>query len=210
MLLSQVEAWKLLSKYNISLPKQFIIDKNLSKINNIKYPVALKVDSPDIIHKSDTGLVFLNLRNKTEVKEKLRLGKKILKKSKVKDSRFIVQQMVSGLELIVGVKQDDIFGPVVVFGIGGVFVEALKDISMRVTPLKKKDCLFMINEIRGSKLLEGYRNIKVNKDKIIDLLMKTSQLAITEKDISELDFNPVIATDKKAIVVDARIIKNVK
>jgi acyl-CoA synthetase (NDP forming) len=117
--------------------------------------------------------------------------------------------MVNGQEIIIGMKRDVIFGQVILFGLGGVFVEVLKDVSLRIAPLIIKDCRDMINEIKGKKILYGFRNIpKTNQLAIIDLLLKTSKLAINEKNIAELDFNPVMV-DKKAVVVDARIIENV-
>ena len=91
--------------------------------------------------------------------------------------------------------------------IGGIFVEIIKDVSMRVAPITKNDSLEMINELKAKKLLDGFRNFPlVNKDKIIELLLKTSKLSMQEKNISEVDFNPVIANEKEAIVIDARII----
>jgi acyl-CoA synthetase (NDP forming) len=128
----------------------------------------------------------------------------------VKKYNFVVQEMIKGQEIIMGIKRDEIFGPVILFGLGGVLVEILKDVSMRIAPLSKRDCKEMIEEIKGSKLLDGYRNIKkVNKEKIIELLLNLSDLAVNEKEIEEIDFNPVIVNEKNAVVVDARIIMKV-
>jgi acyl-CoA synthetase (NDP forming) len=208
MLLNQKNAGELLKKYSIPVPRTFVFENPFFD-KNINYPVVLKVDSPEIIHKSDFGVIFLDLKNQEEVNRALKTEMTILKMHNIIDYKFVVQEMIKGQELILGMKRDKTFGPVILFGIGGIFVEVLKDFSIRIAPLKKKDCFEMISELRGKKLLEGYRNTKpVNKDKIVELLIKLSNMAIKEKNISEIDFNPVIIDDKKAYVVDARMIQN--
>ncbi len=205
MLFRQKEVLVLLKKYSISFPKTTII-KTISDIDNFRYPAVLKIDSPEVVHKSDLGLVIF-VRNSSDTKQQLKLLENKLKKYDIKDYRFILQKKVEGQEIIVGMKRDPIFGPAILFGLGGVFVEVLKDYSIRIAPLSKKDCLDMINEIKGKKLLSGFRNFPgVNKEKIIALLLKISRLAMNEKDIMEIDFNPVMI-NKNAEVVDARIIK---
>lgn len=208
MLINQKKAGELLRKYSIKTPKT-IIFKETEFNKKIKYPVVLKVDSPKIIHKSDFGVIFLNLQNKEEVNRALKTQNTILKMNNITDYNFIVQEMVTGTELIMGMKRDETFGPVILLGIGGIFVEILKDTSMKIAPLKKKECYDMIEKLKAKKLLEGYRNTKkVNKDAIVDVLLKLSKLSIDQKHISEIDFNPVIVNEKKAIVVDARLIEN--
>jgi acyl-CoA synthetase (NDP forming) len=133
----------------------------------------------------------------------------ILKMHNIKNYNFIVQEMFKGQELIIGMKRDKTFGPVILLGLGGIFVEVIKDFSMRIAPLTKKDSYDMIEELKGKKLLEGYRGKKkISKDAIVDILMKLSNLSIKEKDISEIDFNPVMINDKEACVVDARMMNN--
>lgn len=208
MLLNQKRASDLLRKYSIELPKTIIFENPLFD-KKINYPVVLKIDSPEIIHKSDFGVIFLDLKNQEEVNRALKTEITILKMHDIQDYKFIVQEMVKGQELIMGMKRDKTFGPVILLGLGGIFVEVLKDVSMRIAPLTKKDCYEMIDELKGKKLLEGFRNTKaVDITKIIDLLMKLSKLAMSEKNITEIDFNPVMVDDKKACVVDARMIED--
>jgi acetyl-CoA synthetase (ADP-forming) len=206
-MLNQKEALILLKKYSFKTPKTVLFKTHHLEDIDIKFPVALKVDSQDVVHKSDLGLVFLNIRNLDELNRHLKTSHTILKMHDVKEFNFVVQEMVKGQEIIIGMKRDDIFGPVILFGLGGVFVEVLKDVSMRIAPISRKDCLEMINEIKGKKLLEGFRNIKkINKEVLVDALMNLSKLARREKNIREIDFNPIMINDKEAIVVDARFI----
>jgi len=210
MMLTQEKAIGLLKKYKMKTPRTLLFKQTEIKKIKINFPVALKVDSSEIIHKSDLGLVFTNIKTIHELNRHMKTISIVLKMHNIKKYNYVVQEMIKGQEIIMGIKRDNIFGPVILFGLGGVLVEILKDVSMRVAPLSKRDCNEMIDEIKGSKLLDGYRNIKkVNKEEIIDLLMKLSDLAIKEKQIEEIDFNPVIVNERAAIVVDARIIMKV-
>lgn len=209
MLVEQKKASELLRKYSIPQPKTIIFKEEFFD-KKINYPVVLKVDSPDIIHKSDFGVIFLNLKNQEELNRALKTEMTILKMHNIKNYKFIVQEMFKGQELIIGMKRDKTFGPVILLGLGGIFVEVLKDVSMRVAPVSKKDCYEMIDELKGKKLFEGYRNIEpINKESIVDILMKLSKLSISEKEIVEIDFNPVMINKTNACVVDARMITDV-
>ncbi len=206
MLLQQKEVLILLQKYSILYPKTTII-KTVSDIDKFTYPAVLKIDSPEVSHKSDLGLVITNIKDSSEAKQQLKKCEDKLKKYNINDYRFLLQKQIEGQEIIIGMKRDPIFGPAILFGLGGVFVEVLKDYSIRIVPLSRKDCLDMISEIKGKKILSGFRNIPaINKEKIIALLLKISKLAMNEKDIMEIDFNPVMI-NRYAEVVDARIIK---
>ncbi|MEK6916326.1 MAG: acetate--CoA ligase family protein [Nanoarchaeota archaeon] len=207
MQLSQKEAQTLLKKYKIDFPKTEIFKENYIKRTDLKFPLVLKIDSPDIIHKSDMGLVFTGLKSLHDINQNLRTSATILKMHKIEDYNFQLQETITGDEIIMGMKRDTSFGPVILFGLGGIFVEVIKDVSMRIAPLTKTMCIEMIDSIKGIKILEGYRNAKpANKEKLAELLMKLSDISIKEKQIQEIDFNPVIVNDKKAVVVDARII----
>ena len=207
MLLSQDKSIKLLKKYRIKTPKTVLFKQQNVNFLKLKFPVALKVDSPEAIHKSDMGLVHVNIKDIHELNRKLKTVCTVLRMHNITKYGMVVQEMVKGLEIIIGMKRDPTFGSVILFGLGGVFVEVMKDVSMRIAQLTKKDCLEMLDEIKGNKLLQGYRHIKpVNKDKIVDLLLKMSKISQNEKHIQEIDFNPVIVNDRQAIVVDARII----
>lgn len=168
-------------------------------------PVALKVLSPEVVHKSDAGGVKLNLRDADEVRRAYReisqafLGKKV--------AGISVQRMARpGVEAIVGVANDATFGPVLMFGLGGVFVEVLKDVSFRSIPISASDARDMIEEIKGYALLRGYRGISADIEALEKLLMAISDFVMKNPDISEMDLNPVFLYPDGYMVVDARII----
>lgn len=198
-MLSYKDSSSLLRRYGIPMPKTYSTTPN--------FPVVLKVDSPEVIHKTDLGLVKVGIKTKQELEESMAQMKQVLMKNAVKNYSFIIQEQVKGIELVMGMKKDPSFGPVILFGLGGIYVEVLNDVSMRIAPLSKKDCLFMINEIKSSKILDGYRNSpKVDTSVIIETLLKLSSLVMKEKNIAELDFNPVIVNGSRLYVADVRII----
>ncbi len=172
------------------------------------FPVALKAVSKKISHKSDSGGVKLNLATEEEVKKAFDdIAKSAIKKAKAKIDGVLIQKMESGTEVIIGLKKDPQFGPVVLFGLGGIYVELMKDVSIRVAPLTKTDCNEMINEIKGSAVLSGARGQNpVNTEAIIKMLMAVSSIGIKNRKIIEMDLNPVMVDEKSAKVVDVRII----
>jgi len=189
----------------MDFPKTYFSETGNFNIN--QFPVVLKIDSPNIVHKSDFGAVFLDISSKSEMNDKVKVAKSMLKKYNIKEYSFIVQEQLEGTELILGMKRDKIFGPVILLGLGGVFVEVLKDVSMRIAPLSKKDCKDMIEDLKGKQIIEGYRNFpKLDKELIVTLLLSLSKMSIQNPEILEIDLNPVIMTQKKAIVADARVI----
>lgn len=168
-------------------------------------PVAMKVLSPDVVHKSDAGGVKLNLKNADEVRSAYReivaafSGKRL--------EGVSVQRMARpGVEAIVGVANDATFGPVLMFGLGGVFVEVLKDVSFRSIPISSSDAKDMIEEIKGYALLRGYRGYSSDIDALEKLLLSVSDFVMDNPDISEMDLNPVFLYPEGYMVVDARII----
>lgn len=170
----------------------------------IGYPVALKIVSPDVIHKTDGGGVKLNLRNERAL---IKAFNDIVES--FKDRRVVgvsVQKMAEqGIEAIIGVTRDPSFGPVLMFGLGGVFVEVLKDVTFRVLPITEDDAAEMIDEIKGSKLLKGYRGKAGDIDELRSVLLKISQLVTRHPQIRELDLNPVFVYPSGCLAVDARI-----
>jgi len=174
------------------------------------FPIVLKVISPDVIHKSDSGGVKLGLRNSTQAgkaySEMISSVKKHYPKAKIQGAS--VQKMARpGVEVIIGMTRDAQFGPVTMFGIGGISVEILKDVSFRVVPVTKSDALEMIREIKGYPLLEGYRGQEAaDIDFLVDLIARVSEFVEKRPEIKELDLNPIFAYDNGAIVVDARVI----
>jgi acyl-CoA synthetase (NDP forming) len=174
------------------------------------YPVVLKVSSVDITHKSDAGGVKVNLKNKAEVEnafdEIIGSCKAAVPTAKIEG--VSVQPMGKpGIEVIVGMIKDPSFGPVIMFGLGGVFVEVLKDVAFRVIPIEESDAEDMINEIKGKKLLEGYRGQEpADVAYLQQMLLKLSDFVNATPEIQEIDMNPVFSYKDGAVVVDARII----
>ncbi len=176
----------------------------------IGYPVVLKISSVDITHKSDAGGVKVNLKDKAEVEQAY---DNIMKSAQAAcpDAQIegvSVQGMARpGIEIIMGMIRDANFGPVVMFGLGGVFVEILKDVSFGVVPIDKNDAAEMIAEIKGKKLLSGYRGQEpADISYLEDMLVKLSDFVDKTPGIAEIDMNPVFAWNDGAVVVDARII----
>ena len=174
------------------------------------FPVALKVCHGEIVHKTDLGGVFLNLANEAEVVYAYEQIKKAVtaKYPHLHQLTVTVQKMVQeGVELVLGMNRDPQFGPLIMFGLGGIFVEVLKDVSFRLIPLSVEDIREMIVEIRGKALLEGIRGSQpVQQDALVDIIVKLSRLVIENPQISALDINPLFAGSKGAVAADARII----
>lgn len=174
------------------------------------FPVVLKIVSPDIIHKSDIGGVKLNLTSAAQVDkaytEIMAAAKKSNKKADIHG--VSVQKMAKpGVEVIMGMTKDAQFGPVLMFGLGGVFVEVLKDVAFRIVPLARRDASQMVREIKGYPLLEGYRGQEpANISALEDLLLKLSDFVDKTPQIKEMDLNPIFAYKDRAVAVDARVI----
>lgn len=182
----------------------------VSLSQKIGFPVVLKIASPEVIHKSDSGGVKLSINNVTEVK---RAYNEILKKvGKQYPDAVIqgvsVQKMVRpGTEVIVGTSKDPQFGPVIMFGLGGIFVEVLKDVSFRIIPVTERDVQEMVKEIKGYPLLQGVRG-KESSDipALVEMILKISNVVEEYPQIKELELNPIFAYRDGAVAVDARII----
>ena len=185
-------------------------DEALSLSEEIGFPVVLKISSVDITHKSDAGGVKVNLKDRAEVENAFdEIMTSVKEKFPDADIEGVsVQSMAKpGIEIIVGMTKDAQFGPVLMFGLGGVFVEVLKDVAFRIVPLEKRDASEMIREIKGYKLLEGYRGQDPADIPFLeDMLLKLSELVDKTEGIAEIDMNPVFAYKQGAVVVDARII----
>jgi acetyl-CoA synthetase (ADP-forming) len=187
---------KVLNKYGLKFVDYKII-KSEKDLEKIKFPVVMKVSSEKIVHKSDKGGVIVGIKNKDNAFSAFEKLRNISKD-------IIIQKMISGKEVIIGMKKDSQFGPVIMFGLGGIFVEVLKDVSFRVCPVSKDDAISMMKEIKMYKVLEGFRGEKgVNVNAIADIIVKISNLSLKEN-INEIDLNPVMANEKEAVIVDAR------
>lgn len=172
--------------------------------------VALKIVSPDILHKSDAGGVKLNIKSPNEAKkafQEIISNARKFKKEAVIEGCLISPMVEKGLEIIIGTKIDDQFGPIIMFGLGGILVEVVRDVSFRVLPIRKVAARNMISEIKSAALLDGIRGEPpVNKEAIVQLLLKVSDLIEAYPEIHEMDLNPVIAREKTITIVDVRII----
>ncbi len=212
-ILTEFESKKLLKQTGIPVVETRLAT-NLKEVvsisHSIGFPVVLKIASPDVVHKTDSGGVKLDLKNASDVKKGY---KDILNSVRKKYPRALihgvsVQKMARpGTEVIIGTSKDPQFGPVIMFGVGGIFVEVLKDVSFRVIPLTRKDAHEMIREIKGFPLLQGYRGKEpANIPALVGMILRISQVITENPQIRELELNPVFAYKDKALAVDARII----
>ena len=213
VLLTEIESKEIIKEAGIA-----VIDTKLARLKNeavsisnqIGYPVVLKIASKDIVHKSDAGGVKLGLKTPEEV------GKAyddILSSISQKHPDAVIQGITvqkaarPGTEVIIGMLKDDQFGPVLMFGLGGIFVEILKDVSFRIVPLTEKDAASMIREIKGYPLLEGYRGKEaVDVPGLEKALLRISDFIQKYPEIKEFDLNPIFAYNDGNIAVDARIV----
>jgi len=197
----------LLVEYKIKMPEQKIVQnlKDAKHFAHNRYPVVLKVLSKDIVHKSDRGVVALGVADGKMLERKYRQIMKNAGKAKLEG--VLVQRMIDkGVEVIVGSKTDPQFGPTVLFGLGGIFVEIMKDYSLRIAPIKEKDGLEMMGELKSHQILDGARGQKgINKKALSQLLVNVSKM-VSHYEIPQLDLNPVVCTPKSCTVVDARIL----
>ena len=185
-------------------------DEAVKTAEQLGYPVVLKIVSPDILHKSDAGGVIVNLRSNAEVRSAYA---KILENANkynpsVRITGVLVQEMApKSTEVIVGAIKDSQFGQTMMFGLGGIFVELLKDVTLKIAPITEAEAVEMITGVKAYPILKGYRNtIPADVDAITAILLNTSRLVMENPEIKELDLNPVMVYEKGAKTVDARII----
>jgi acyl-CoA synthetase (NDP forming) len=211
--LTEIESKELIGQSGISV-NDTRLAKSRSEASSISqeigFPVVLKVASPDIVHKSDAGGIRLGLETPEQVEQACDeiLGATRRSYPKANLLGVSVQKMAApGVEVIIGMSRDAQFGPVLMFGLGGVFVEILEDVSLRVIPVTRRDVSEMIKEINGYKMLTGYRGMPpVDESKLGDMLLVVADFVTQYPVIKELDLNPVIAYGDGAIAVDARIV----
>ncbi len=207
--LSQKDVYEILDAYGIPTAKTVKAKKEndlIKAANEVGYPSVLKVDAASIVHKSDVGGVVLGIKNESAL---LSAYKKMVKKfAKHKPSFVLQEHLAGGKELILGFKGNSGLAPTVMFGLGGVFVEVLKDVQFRLAPLSREDAIAMIQSIKGYPILEGTRGEKpVDIDAVVDILLRLSELGTDFPRIDEMDLNPVLVfpKGKGAAVIDARI-----
>jgi acyl-CoA synthetase (NDP forming) len=212
-LLLEPEAKTVCMDYDIPVTR-FKLAKNeeeaVKYAEAIGFPVVIKIVSPDIIHKSDVGGVIMDVKTVKEVRNAYKEIMKNVAKHKA-DAQIVgvlVQEMApAGTEVIVGSTKDPQFGPALMFGLGGIFVEVLKDVTFRIAPITEDEACEMISEVKAYPLLKGYRNTPpADLKAIARILTNTSRMVMDHPEIKELDLNPVIVYEKGAKTVDARII----
>jgi len=213
--LDELAGKRLLASFGISVPKSLVVQDATAAAaasGNLKPPLVLKVVSPDILHKSDAGGVKVGLGNADEVEEAVRA---MMKRPAIESSRidgFLLEEMApAGLEVVVGGLRDPQFGPLVMVGLGGIFVEVLADVSFRICPITRLDAEEMLDELKGAALFRGARGRNpVSREAIVDVLLKVGGergLLMTHgEDIAEADINPIIVSEHAAVAVDARFV----
>jgi acetyltransferase len=214
--IGDAEARGILQAYGMRIPRSIVAETPAQAVefaSDIGYPVVLKIASPDILHKTDVGGVKVGLSNAEDVRDAFELMMYRAQRY-VPEARLwgcLVQEMVpaGGLEVLVGMNRDPQFGPLITFGLGGIYVETLKDVTFRVAPLSKEEARDMMNEIRAHALLDGVRGMPpADKEAIVDTLLRIGQLVLDFPEIVELDINPLMVYEENqgAIAIDMRLI----
>ncbi|UCH66755.1 MAG: acetate--CoA ligase family protein [Ignavibacterium sp.] len=205
--LSAQEVYEVLTAYNIPAAKWKVVksfEEAEKAAEEIGFPVVIKADSASIIHKSDVGGVATDIKDKNSVRK---IMEKMQKKFETPDLNFLVQKyLAGGRDLIVGAKAEHGLGHLIMFGMGGIFVEVLKDVVFKIAPVTNIEASEMLSSIKAAELLNGIRGEKgVNKDGVIDIIQRTSQLVTDLPIIQEMDLNPIIAYEDRVFVVDVRV-----
>lgn len=208
---TEPEAYAILEEYDIPVAPWELCHSEESAFEaaeRIGYPVVMKVVSPQIIHKTEFGAVRVSISSPNEVKEAYsEMVASAESREGVEVTGILVTKMLEGLELIVGATEDPQFGPMLMFGLGGIFVEAFKDVSYRIAPLEEIDVMEMLSELKGSKLIYGFRGKEgVNIEALRQVLISISTLLVDLREIKEMDLNPIFADSKEIRVADARMI----
>jgi acyl-CoA synthetase (NDP forming) len=210
--LNVLESKRLVERYGIKFADSRLartLDEAMILANSVGYPVAMKIVSDDISHKTDFGGVAVGIRDDAELESSFKsiVGSVKKKQPEARLEGVLVQKMVEdGVNVLIGGKKDPTFGQIVVFGLGGIFVEVMEDISMRAAPIGRKEAIEMMSETRGFKILEGYRGKRYDVEALAQILVKVSSMLDKRSDIVEMDINPVIVLKKGAVAVDARIV----
>ncbi|HUV24643.1 MAG TPA: acetate--CoA ligase family protein [Methanomassiliicoccales archaeon] len=208
---TEPEAYAILEEYGVKVAPWALCDSAKTAVeeaDRIGYPVVMKVVSPQIVHKTEFGAVKVNISSPQKVEEAyFQLMGSALDHEGVEVTGILVSKMLKGLEIIVGSTRDPQFGPLLMFGLGGVFVEVFKDVSYRIAPLEEIDVDEMLSELKGNKLIHGFRGMEgVNIEDLKRVLISISTLLTDLQDIAEMDLNPIFGNSTGVRVADARII----
>ncbi len=201
IILKEKEAEDFLEHHHFPVVKRLIVRNHAeleASADKIGFPLVLK--NPSFLHKTEKKGVYLNVTKEN-------LGKTY---SLIKAKHILIQKQLYGVELLLGIKKDDVFGHALVCGLGGTLTELINDISFRICPLKENDIHSMLHELKVYPILNGFRNKKYKQKKVISIIKKLSMLPQQHPEIQELDINPLIVDEKNATIVDARITMNKK
>jgi len=203
--LSEYQAKLILKEYGVPVTREELVEDPSGvqeAAARIGFPVVLKSCSPEISHKTEAGLIEVNLKDPSEVE---RAAARLVRKGGLGKGGLLVQEMVFGQrELVMGLIRDPQFGPAVMFGLGGIFTEILEDVSFRLAPLSRADALEMIGEIRGRKILNAVRGMeKVDLEVLARSLTALGQIGVDHPQVSQIDVNPLIVRQGKPVAVDA-------
>lgn len=206
--LSEYESKQVVAAYQIPIPQGILVKDVKSLIEAIKeigYPLVLKGCSSEIVHKTEKNLIQLDITNDKEAEAAF---EEMMGNMTGFEKAILVEEMVKGKrELVVGLTRDPQFGPCVMFGLGGIFTEILRDVSFRVAPLEKHDAVEMIKEIRGCKILESTRGMEsVDLDMLAEILINAGRIGLENEKVKEIDINPVIISGNKPVAVDALLV----
>ncbi len=206
--LSEYEAKQVLASYHIPVTREILVEdeKGLSKAaEEIGYPLVLKACSSEIAHKTEKSLIRVDIRNEDEARVAF---EEIRGNMDGKEGTILVQELIKGSrELVAGLTRDPQFGPCVMFGLGGIFTEILKDISFRIAPLEKRDALEMLGEIKGHKILDAVRGMEAaDRDLLADILLNVGRIGLENDKVKEIDINPLIISGSRPVAVDALVV----
>lgn len=206
--LSEYQSKQVLSAYGIPVTREFLAKDKAEAVKYAKelgYPVVLKGCSPTLAHKTEKQLIAVKLRDDNEVKEAFDA---ITKRAGEPMDGILVQEMISGnRELVVGLTRDEQFGPCAMLGLGGIFVEILKQVVFRIAPLEKRDAYDMMEELPGNKILDAFRGEPpVDREALANILIQIGQIGLENDKIKEIDVNPLIIAGSKPVAVDALVV----
>jgi len=206
--LSEYESKQLLARYGIPVTRERLVvnEEDLQEaLEEIGFPLVLKACSPGISHKTEKGLVQIDIRNKTEALETFDRIRSAVEDTEVP---VLVQEMIRGeRELAMGMTRDPQFGPCVMFGLGGIFTEILKDTSFRVAPLERRDAMEMMEEIRAHRILGAVRGMEAaDREVLADALIALGKIGLENDEVKEIDVNPIILAGRQPVAVDALVV----
>ena len=207
--ISEFDSKKLLHEHGLQITNEFLVanaSEAVKAAESLGYPVVAKLSGAKIQHKTELNGIRLNLQNSDELK----IAMRDLEDIGAGNNEFLICEQIQGKrEFIAGYHIDDVFGPVIMFGLGGIFTEILSDVNFRLVPCERRDLESMINEIKANSLLGPFRGEgEISIEHLVDALLAISECGLANPDIISIDVNPIIISDSKPIAVDALVVKS--